>query len=368
MLAERPGGRGCFAAGRGHASAHSPPMTMRPLATLIAAVPALLLSFSPLRAAELWMTDFEKAKATAAAEKRDLLLDFTGSDWCGWCIKLQEEVFGKDAFKLEAPKHFVLVEIDFPQEKELSAAMKAQNEKLQEQYHVEGFPSVVLADAEGRPYAVTGYEEGGAAKFLEHLAELRKVRTARDEGLKKAAAAEGVEKAKAIAAALKEIEPELVHTFYTKEVEEAIAADKDDVSGLKKARGEFASQKEYEEKLTVLDEELSKLHEEEKFDEFTARLDKFIADEKLTGERRQQTMMIKLSVLGPDKLKEAEKLIDEVIAVDPKSETAEQARNVKVGLKEMADQVEKSKKEFHNEDPVVPEEEEKPKQPEKKDE
>lgn len=328
---------------------------MRLTSVIFTSLPALVLSVSSLHAAEGWTSDFEKAKTRAVAEKRDLLIDFTGSDWCGWCMKLEEEVFSKDAFKLEAPKNFVLVEIDFPQEKQLPEAIKMQNEKLQEKYKVEGFPSIVLADAEGRPYAVTGYEEGGAAKYMEMLADLRKVRIARDEGLKKAAAAEGVEKAKSIAAALKGIDKELIHTFYTKEVEEAIAADKEDVTGLKKSRDEFASQRAFDEKLEALDEELSKLHEAEKFTEFSARVDKFIADEKLTGERKQQTMMIKLAVIGPDKLKDAEKLIDEVIALDPKSDTAEQAKNVRESLKEMADQVEKSKKEFDGEDPIVPE-------------
>ncbi len=333
---------------------------MRLSSVILAAVPALVFSVSSLRAAEGWTSNFEKAKATAAGEKRDLIMNFTGSDWCGWCMKLDEEVFSKDAFKQEAPKNFVLVEIDFPQEKQLPEAIKAQNEKLQEMYKVEGFPSIILADAEGRPYAVTGYEEVDAAHYVKMLADLRKVRLARDEGLKKAAAAKGVEKAKAIAAALKEIDKALIHTFYTKEVDEATALDKADVTGLKKSRDEFASQREFDEKLEVLDGELSKLHEEKKFAEFSARVEKFVADEKLSGERKQQTMMIKLAVIGPDKLKEAEKLIEEVIAINPKSGTAEQAKNVKESLKEMAEQVEKSKKEFDGEDPVAPEDEVKP--------
>ena len=73
---------------------------------------ALLFAFSicPLWASgDGWMTDFEAAKEKAKKEGKDLLIDFTGSDWCGWCIKLSKEVFEQEAFKKEAPQSFILV-------------------------------------------------------------------------------------------------------------------------------------------------------------------------------------------------------------------------------------------------------------------
>ena len=73
---------------------------------------------------EGWQTDFEVAKKLAAEGKKDLLLDFTGSDWCGWCIKLNKEVFGLEPFKTGTKDKFVLVELDFPQKKELEAKLK----------------------------------------------------------------------------------------------------------------------------------------------------------------------------------------------------------------------------------------------------
>ena len=62
----------------------------------------------------VWQTKFEDAKTKAKADKKFLLVDFTGSDWCGWCIKLKQEVFDQEAFQKEAPQRFVLVELDFP--------------------------------------------------------------------------------------------------------------------------------------------------------------------------------------------------------------------------------------------------------------
>ncbi len=311
------------------------------------ALPALVLTLSAARAADGWVEDFEKAKATAAKENRDLLMDFTGSDWCPYCIQLKKEVFNKEAFKTEAPKNFVLVELDFPHKTEQSAALKAQNEKLEKLYAVDGYPTVVLADSQGRPYAVVGYEEGGAAKYMEHLAELRKIREKRDEGLKKAASAEGVEKAKLIMAALEKLDENLLPVFYKKELDEAIAADKDDVTGVKLTS-----------KIAVLNEELAKLHAAEKFDEFTARIDKFIKDEKVTGIKKQELLLTKLAIFdGADKAEEIYKVLDEVIAVDPKSEMAEQAKMLKESFKEQKDAAKPKK---GAKDPDDGEEDEKP--------
>ncbi len=319
------------------------------LTTLAAALPAFFLTLSSLRAAEAWVTDFEKAKTAAAKDGKDLLMDFTGSDWCGWCIKLHEEVFSKDAFKQEAPKHFVLVEVDFPQGKEQAEELRKQNEKLQQKYGIEGFPSIVLADAGGRPYAVTGYEAGGAAKYVDHLAELRKLREKRDAAFKKAAAAEGVEKAKLITEALSEMEPHLVHTFYSREIDEAIAADKEDVTGVKKSRDEFATEGEFRKKVESLEEELAELHNNKDFAGFRARVDKFIGDEKLSGRRKQEILMAKLATCEED-LPAAQKVLDEVIAVDAKSDLAEHAKALKETVQKMQDEDAKPKKSGETDD------------------
>ena len=88
----------------------------------------------------LWQTDFEAAKAKAKAENKFLLLDFTGSDWCTWCTRLKDEVFDKETFRTEAPKQFVLVELDFPHQKKLTPELTKQNEGLAKQYKIQGYP------------------------------------------------------------------------------------------------------------------------------------------------------------------------------------------------------------------------------------
>ena len=103
-----------------------------------------------LHASESWGTDYPAALEQASQEKKLVLLDFTGSDWCHWCQKLQGDVFSQAAFKDFAKKNLVLVELDFPQGKIQSEKLKSQNQALQTQYHVEGYPTLVLLDAKGK--------------------------------------------------------------------------------------------------------------------------------------------------------------------------------------------------------------------------
>lgn len=122
-----------------------------------------------------WVTNVDLAKEQAAKEGKHLLINFTGSDWCGWCVRLDEEVFSHDEFVQEASKHYVFLYLDFPRgEEPKSKVVDAElNDKLQNAYTVGGFPTIMVTDAELRPYGRTGYQEGGPAKYLENLAALR---------------------------------------------------------------------------------------------------------------------------------------------------------------------------------------------------
>ena len=122
-----------------------------------------------------WGTDWEAAKAQAQKEKKPILINFTGTDWCGWCIRLDKEVFSKEDFKKYAKEHLVLMEVDFPRKKEQSAELKAQNKKLDKEYKVEGYPTIYLLDSKGEKISGDiGYREGGAAEYVKHLKSLLK--------------------------------------------------------------------------------------------------------------------------------------------------------------------------------------------------
>src|SRR3954452_691167 len=102
--------------------------------TLLTLAVAFALSSFASAAKEGWTENYEAARAQAKKENKKVLLDFTGSDWCPWCIKLDMEVFSKPEFKEYAAKHLVLVEVDFPQRSKQSPATKKQNEALQAKY------------------------------------------------------------------------------------------------------------------------------------------------------------------------------------------------------------------------------------------
>jgi protein disulfide-isomerase len=119
-------------------------------------------------ASEGWGVDYNAALTTAAKENRKVLLDFTGSDWCGWCIKLKKETFDQPQFKEFADKNLILVELDFPQRKSLPVGVKKQNDMLQEKYSVQGFPTLVLLDPQGKVIRQnSGYIPGGPKGFID---------------------------------------------------------------------------------------------------------------------------------------------------------------------------------------------------------
>ena len=116
-----------------------------------------------------WQTNYAKALETAQSQNKRVLLDFTGSDWCGPCIELRKRVFSRPEFRAYADKNLVLVEIDYPQRKKQSAELKQQNEKLSRQYGIEekGFPTIVLLDSAGKTLRErSGYDGESSAAMI----------------------------------------------------------------------------------------------------------------------------------------------------------------------------------------------------------
>ena len=128
---------------------------------------------APPPAEATWLTNFETAQARARSEKKLLLIEFTGSDWCPPCIILGRQVFSQPEFKDYAAQYLVLLEVDFPRTKELSAEQRAANEKLAEQFGIDGLPTIILLDSSGRKIGELGYMPGGPKPFIAAVEELR---------------------------------------------------------------------------------------------------------------------------------------------------------------------------------------------------
>src|SRR5580658_10167272 len=116
-----------------------------------------------------WLTDLPKAQAQAKKENKLVMMDFTGSDWCGWCIKLHKEVFDKPEFAEYAKKNRVLVQVDFPRSKPQAEELKKANQSLQEKYKIEGYPTIIVLNGDGKKVGELGYQPGGPKAFTASL-------------------------------------------------------------------------------------------------------------------------------------------------------------------------------------------------------
>ena len=143
---------------------------------LVVLVSLLSLGAHSVFAAEnSWQTDFDKAQNEAKSQHKLLFINFTGSDWCGSCIRMDRDVLSKQQFKDFANKNLVLVEIDFPRMKDQIQALRVQNRKLAGEYQIEGFPTFIVLDSEGKKvWAWEGYFPGGPDAFVAELEKLRK--------------------------------------------------------------------------------------------------------------------------------------------------------------------------------------------------
>ncbi|OXG09637.1 protein disulfide-isomerase [Flavobacterium araucananum] len=120
-----------------------------------------------------WYTDVREAITVSNKEQKPLLLFFTGSDWCGWCIRLQNEVLKTPEFKKWATDNVVLVELDYPRRTAQTPELKSQNNELQQAFGIQGFPTVFFTSAESKDGKVnfkglgqTGYVAGGPSAWL----------------------------------------------------------------------------------------------------------------------------------------------------------------------------------------------------------
>jgi thioredoxin-related protein len=289
--------------------------------TLIASAAILALHGAVLAGGEGWSSDYEASKKLAAESKKDLLIDFTGSDWCGWCIKLNDEVFKHEPFNAGVKDSFVLVELDYPNDKsKLSEATIKQNEELGKKYAVQGYPTILLCDADGKPYAATGYQPGGPEKYVEHLNELKGAKAKRDEAFAAAAKAEGVEKAKALVAALGAmgLDDGMVATFYGDITKQITAADPKDETG-------FAKQAASKQRVADFEEKLQELGRKKDHDGALALVAAALKEGGFDKETTEQMMLTRAVILMQQKkFDEALKAVDEAKAAYPDSQMGEQ--------------------------------------------
>jgi thiol-disulfide isomerase/thioredoxin len=250
---------------------------------------ALLVAWAGLvapsvQAGEPWYLEFEEGRAAAKAQGKDLLIDFGGSDWCLPCKWLKERILSKAEFIERAGGTFVLVDIDLPVRSPIPPDRKRRYEELQERYGIASVPTIVLAMADGRPYARATYRDAFQTPeaYWNYLAPLlergRRLRAALD----RARALQGESRAAELASGLSEIDPRFIPRFYSDCVAEIRAADPSDSTGYlafldgRRALDEFQ---------TPLDLHTAAID--------PAAVDSLIARAKLRGESLQEALVLR---------------------------------------------------------------------------
>ena len=119
-----------------------------------------------------WQTNYQSALSQAKSSGKPIVLFFTGSDWCGWCRKLEEEALNTPEFNQLAGDKFIFVLLDFPMNKPTDPKIVEQNKQLQQRYNIKGYPTLIILDKDGQQIGSTGYRAGGAKSFAEHLLKI----------------------------------------------------------------------------------------------------------------------------------------------------------------------------------------------------
>ncbi len=132
----------------------------------------ILTMSSSILAAEGWITDYTQGVEEAKKSNKNMMVLFTGSDWCIWCKRLHSEILVKDEFTNFAKDNLILVELDFPAKNKPSQEVQDQRKALAQKYEIRGYPTLVLLTPEEKEFGRMGYMKEGAEAFVQHYKEL----------------------------------------------------------------------------------------------------------------------------------------------------------------------------------------------------
>ncbi len=130
------------------------------------------LAISNFAVSQEWQTNFEEAKKIATEQDKNVVIVFSGSDWCAPCIKLDKNIWQSEAFKKEAAAEWIVVRADFPRKKanELSKEQTDHNRKLAEKFNLEGsFPLVVILDKNGKVLGKMGFKNVSPEEYIKMI-------------------------------------------------------------------------------------------------------------------------------------------------------------------------------------------------------
>lgn len=273
------------------------------------------------QAAQEYSTDYEAAKLEAAKADKDIFLVVTASDWSEVSATLIREDLSQNNFKTAIGESFVLVHFEFLKG-ELSGMtpeIKAQNQGILDKFDVDSYPSVLLCDALGRPYAMSGYLMDRETSYIEHILDLRKIRMERDKNFEIAAETEGLSRAGVLISALESmsLKPEIIFQCYPDELQQIKESDPSDTLG-------YVRKLSVQKKISELQKNLKALAGEGRIPEILILVKQALEIEGLSAEQRQDLLSTRaLMYVQQDRFVEGLQVIQEAINLNPNSESAE---------------------------------------------
>lgn len=281
-------------------------------------------------AAENWGTDFEQGLAAAEKLDRSVLVEFTGSDWCSACAVLESKVLPTKVFTdFVAKNKLVPVVLDYPNAADkVSPEQRAKRNELSARYGITGFPTLLVVDSKGQPFGRIVGVIGSPEQHVERLQAILDVRKAYKKQVNAARKLTGVEKAKALEAALNVL-PADCRPLHSALVDEIIGSDTDDVLGYRKARDTKSLQdKQLEEVKAALVQAVGDRKFIHAIDDARAAAAKLLEREDLLPfVRLSLNVYISQSYVMTNQLQEALKYMDAAIAADPESAEAKEMQN-----------------------------------------
>ncbi len=198
-------------------------------------IPLFFLGASPLFAALSWETDLDAALKKAREEKKPVMVEFTGSTWCGPCMKMKKDVLDTEDFEKKAGGRYILVELDLPRQRG-SSPQEMRNRQWEKKLNVEGVPTIVLFDESGMPYAKSAGLIENAKKMGEVLDMWERNREFRDASFREANGLKDGKRAGALVRAFSVLPGDLIESHYSGRVEELKLCDPEDKTGFFQAR------------------------------------------------------------------------------------------------------------------------------------
>lgn len=272
-------------------------------------------------ASEAWSTNPAEAMRQAASQKKGVMLEFTGSDWCGACIMQKKQALSLPKVQEDITRSFIPVELDFPRKKQQDEQTKASLETYKKSYDITGFPTLVFADAQGRPvHTVVGYANPDQVmQDAEKAAEALKTQQALTDKL--AGQLTDQQRRDTLVQLLKTVPQSSIRTFYKPALEELEKLDPQDVSGIraKLNRKELLNTQRKELADTFRQKNVHILAEQ-KPDEALSIMDGYLKKDGLLPEVKQAVLMQKANLLmQQNRVNELEQPLKEAVALLPDS-------------------------------------------------